>query len=113
MRTALIRRCLRYASHGPWGSLWAEANGERDAYQRIIEQLWPDPQAERRQFAAGAGVTVIPVTILPWKKNVIRFRPKEKEQEVEGWLFAREAHYQRPGSKPETRGIEDITDEIV
>ncbi|TBU35620.1 adenine nucleotide alpha hydrolases-like protein [Dichomitus squalens] len=132
VRTSLIRRCLRYVSYGPWGSTWAEASGDRDTLQRIAEQLWPAtsplpspesgsesgenapaPKHERRQFTAGSGVTAIPVTILPWKKDTVRFRPVEKEKEIEGWIFAREAHYQRQGDEPQSRGIVDVTEEIV
>lgn len=59
VRTALIRRCLRYVSHGPWGSIWAEASGEREAFERIAQKLWPSPNSNPEGDNESDGATVI------------------------------------------------------
>ncbi len=58
VRTSLIRRCLRYVSHGPWGSVWAEANGEREAFERIARRLWPSPTSEPQGNEEGEDASV-------------------------------------------------------
>ena len=105
VRTALIRRCLRYLSHAPWGSLAAEGSGERASYQRIIRRLWrTDPAVSRHSFAMGAGVQAHPVAVR-LELGGVRERPVNPNQnEAEGWVFAREVPYyhatagQRPGT---------------
>lgn len=122
VRTSLIRRCLRYISHGPWGSVWAEANGEREAFERIAQRLWPSAASDgetttpdqRQTFTAGAGVVVTPVCILPEKNEdvAIRMRPAGRG-ELQGWILLREPHYHVQGGLPGTRGVVDITDQVM
>ena len=109
VRTALIRRCLRYVSFGPWGSLWAEAGGDRAAYRRIAAALWPDPApdnaaptpAPRRTFTLGAGVVAHPVAVLNRERGATRERPPQADHdECEGWRFSRERPYQHPTAGP-------------
>ncbi|KAI0723883.1 adenine nucleotide alpha hydrolases-like protein [Cerioporus squamosus] len=110
-RTELIRRCLRYASPGPWGSLWAEGHGDRDTYQRIASQLWPPtPSRERRAFTAGAGVVVHPVAI---RKRGVRFRSAPLIHETEGWLLARAEPYQSAAPTADRATTIDVTDTLL
>ncbi|TFK94799.1 adenine nucleotide alpha hydrolases-like protein [Polyporus arcularius HHB13444] len=115
VRTELIRRCLRYVSPGPWGSLWAEGHGDRDTYQRIANLLWPStPLRERRPFTAGAGVVAHPVAIRKNSRHgTVRFRSSPAEAEAEGWLLARAEPYQRAVSSADQATTVDITDGLV
>ncbi|CDO73621.1 hypothetical protein BN946_scf185014.g91 [Trametes cinnabarina] len=130
VRIALIRRCLRYVSHGPWGAVWAEANGGRDTLRRVSEELWPstprtpllempiDPITEthvdpRKTFAAGAGVLVTPV-VIKLKKGEVRYRGRklDDEDEVEGWIFSRSPPYHKSPSHPGDKTVVDVTNGI-
>ncbi|KAI0748492.1 adenine nucleotide alpha hydrolases-like protein [Daedaleopsis nitida] len=117
VRTSLIRRCLRFISHGPWGSPWAEVHGDRDAYNRIARELWPETaDHERRTFTAGAGVLVTPVAILDkTRRYVIRNRLARGEGEIEGWVWSRAPPYERAlsASPLDLNTRLDITDALV
>ncbi|RPD66486.1 adenine nucleotide alpha hydrolases-like protein [Lentinus tigrinus ALCF2SS1-6] len=116
VRTELIRRCLRFVSPGPWGSLWAEGHGDRDTYQRIANQLWPPfftSLLERRPFTAGAGVAANPVAI-PRNpgRRAVRFSAPEKG-EADGWLLSRAEPYQKTKSMADLSTLVDVTDALV
>ncbi|KAI0333603.1 hypothetical protein GY45DRAFT_1244600 [Cubamyces sp. BRFM 1775] len=125
VRIGLVRRCLRFVSYGPWGSIWSEANGDRGTLRRVAETLWPSkprpppsevridpktgtPEDPRRTFSAGAGVMAYPVVIQP-KDGSIRFRPAE-QGEVEGWIFARTPPYTKTQAHPDA--VVDVTDQL-
>ncbi|KAI8989779.1 PP-loop family-domain-containing protein [Trametes punicea] len=131
VRFALIRRCLRYTSHGPWGAVWSEASGGRETLRRVAEELWPStprtplsempidpvtnaPIDPRKTFAAAAGVIVYPVTIKQ-RKNQIRYRGRrlEDDDEVEGWLLARTPPYEKSPPYPDATAVVDATDGIL
>ncbi|KAH9901454.1 PP-loop family-domain-containing protein [Cubamyces lactineus] len=128
VRIGLIRRSLRFVSHGPWGSVWSEASGDRDTLRRIAEVLWPSkprppyselpidpktglPEDPRRTFSAGAGVVGYPV-VIKLRDGSIRFRSPEKG-EVEGWIFARTPPYSKARASTEAYAIADVTDELL
>ena len=70
---------------------------------------------DRRQtFTAGAGVVAAPVCVLPGKDaNVaIRMRPAKKD-ELQGWILMREPHYHVQGGQAGTRGVVDVTDQVM
>ncbi|KAI0780573.1 hypothetical protein BD413DRAFT_659790 [Trametes elegans] len=125
VRIAFIRRCIRYASIGPWGAVWSEASGSRDTLRRIVTELWPDPprpppstwridpetnvpEDPRRKFTAAAGVLVYPVAVqLETGKVRLRAPSPQDTHEVEGWLFAREP---TSHARPEASAVLDVTD---
>ena len=128
VRIALIRRCLRFVSHGPWGSVWSEASGDRDTLRRVAQLLWPSeprpppselpidpktgmPEDPRRPFSAGGGVVVYPA-VIKLRDGSIRFRSPE-EGEVEGWIFARSPPYTKPRAPPGSYAIADVTDQLL
>ena len=118
VRTELIRRCLRYVSPGPWGSLWAEGHGDRDIYQRIAKQFWPSSYMallERRVFTAGAGVVAHPVSIPSDPRRGVRFRstPKMTRGETEGWLLCRAEPYQNAKFTADLSTVVDVTDKLI
>ncbi|KAH9852681.1 PP-loop family-domain-containing protein [Lenzites betulinus] len=131
VRAALIRRCLRYISHGPWGSAWSEAGGDRTILRRIASQLWPadpapparmavDPQTgaredPRRTFTAGAGVIVYPVTVNVQLGTIVhRGSMPGRAEEVPGWMFARAPpHAKAVSLNADAYGVLDVTEELL
>ncbi|KAI0636619.1 PP-loop family-domain-containing protein [Trametes polyzona] len=130
VRFALIRRCLRYVSHGPWGSIWSEAGGDHRIYARISNNLWPseplpppqdiDPQTgfpkdPRRTFTAGAGVVVYPVTINTHRGTIVSRGPDPANRNEEpGWIFARAPPHEKAQSgNPEMHAVLDVTEELL
>ncbi|KAI0362505.1 hypothetical protein OH77DRAFT_1416778 [Trametes cingulata] len=106
LRYAIVRRCLRYCSPGPWGDVWCEAGGDRGSLKRIARQIWFAKKVNREEleynpktgvredprktFTAGAGVIAYPITY-QIERDRVRFRSSREgdELEVEGWLFGR------------------------
>ncbi|KAI0373019.1 hypothetical protein BV20DRAFT_963503 [Pilatotrama ljubarskyi] len=129
VRYALIRRCLRYCSPGPWGDLWSEAGGEREALKRISRQIWltrrPKPEDlkvnrktgeredPRKTFSAGAGVIAYPVTY-QLERDRVRFRAsmEDSKTEVEGWYFARAPPHEKSLPPSRWEVAQDVTEGI-
>ncbi|KAH9945806.1 adenine nucleotide alpha hydrolases-like protein [Epithele typhae] len=121
-RTAIVRRCLRFCSHGPWGSLWAEANGDSATLGRVVERFWPAQHhslsaRELKPFTMGAGVTAMPVALRP---DGVVFRAPKGRSEGLGWLLHRSVpHRVQLSSTPAalsrgapTEGV-DVTDRLL
>lgn len=59
----MVRRILRYISPHPWGSLLAEARGDRSKLHRIIERLWGPGAESFGSPIAVSGVLWIPLAL--------------------------------------------------
>lgn len=131
IRIALIRRCMRFVSHGPWGAVWSELGGNHSSLRRIANELWPsnpmplsallvDPETgvredPRRAFTAGAGVNAYPVTVNV-RQGTITYRGCRVgvKHEEPGWIFARAPpHKKSPSLNMEAHAILDVTEELL
>lgn len=63
VRTAMVRRILRYVSSHPWGSLLAEARGDRSKLQRIVKRLWGADVESSRGPVTVSGVLWVPLAL--------------------------------------------------
>ena len=61
----MVRRILRYISPHPFGSLLAEARGDRSKLQRIVERLWGSGAESSRSSIGVAGVLWVPSSLHP------------------------------------------------
>lgn len=88
VRTAVVRRILRFISPRPWGSLSAEVNGNREALDNAVSKAWNDGTSQaRRAFSAGSDVLWIPYVMR--HDGLVRERDQIIDGEEPLWLVQR------------------------